>query len=279
MSSLSTASRDAITMLKNYQALDQEVKVRVQEVVDLLTTSHGVIKNRRFRLKSYPSCFIGSQAVDLIVNEKYATSREEATKILQYALEADMFHHVVDEHEFEDGYLFYRMRMNDDPALGPSVSSLAENYFKAGMVDVKVSSSSTKQRFVVVGKDKKLYTFLNGMSSSPKLVASLDCCSGGDISYCGKCSQESYCLNIILPTDEGVKATRMVICVNSAAEQESWLGALVNGGLVFNEVEEASSADQGNNLYDFSALSIDKELINFNSLVGKVCVIVNVASF
>jgi hypothetical protein len=92
------------------------------------------VKDRKYHLKSYPQCFIGTEAVDWLVNHHWANTREEAeavgNRILQkYGLAArfkrlasvfrmriDMlylwcrgiFQHVAKEHDFRDKFYFYR---------------------------------------------------------------------------------------------------------------------------------------------------------------------------
>jgi hypothetical protein len=65
------------------------------------------IKDRWYNLKVYPRCFIGSDAVKwLMTNQKL--TREEAIRAGQILIERRIIHHVLDEHKFEDGHLFYR---------------------------------------------------------------------------------------------------------------------------------------------------------------------------
>ena len=67
------------------------------------------VKDRRFRLKTYPSCFVGAEAVDYMVTSKIAESRQDAVRIGKaLAREFFLFEHVTKEHLFEDKYLFYR---------------------------------------------------------------------------------------------------------------------------------------------------------------------------
>ena len=41
-----------------------------------------------------------------------ASSRQEAVKVGLLLVSTDYIHHVVDEHHFEDGYLFFRFRQD-----------------------------------------------------------------------------------------------------------------------------------------------------------------------
>lgn len=65
------------------------------------------ILDRHYHFNFYPSCFIGSEAVDWIVN-KQGYLKEEAIELGQMLIERGIIHHVTDEHSFQDSYLFYR---------------------------------------------------------------------------------------------------------------------------------------------------------------------------
>ena len=134
------AASSSIELLRNFEALDDGLKQKVLDCADLIASEEGMVRDRRFRFKRYEACFVGSEVVSLLVERSLAETREEATQLLQYGLEANLYHHVVDEHEFEDAYLFYRLRQNDRPSLGPSVASLADSHFKSGRVRLKFNS-------------------------------------------------------------------------------------------------------------------------------------------
>jgi hypothetical protein len=71
------------------------------------------IKNRTFRLKSYPCCFKGNDAVDFIVKTK-KVSVNDAIKIGNRMIREKIFHHVHDEHLLENSRLFYRFYADED---------------------------------------------------------------------------------------------------------------------------------------------------------------------
>ena len=89
----------------------------------------GKVSNRTYRLKEYPNVFIGSEFVTSLMESKKSTkvffswggagaaeerqtaaadTREEGVRIGQAMIRMDLMHHCVDEHDFEDGHLFYR---------------------------------------------------------------------------------------------------------------------------------------------------------------------------
>lgn len=65
------------------------------------------LKNRRYKLRIYPKCFVGSEAVEWMKLE-YNLSTEQAVRLGQRLVDEKIIHHVVDEHNFADSYLFYR---------------------------------------------------------------------------------------------------------------------------------------------------------------------------
>lgn len=76
-------------------------------------SSNLTIKTRRYKLKLYHHCFIGSEAVDwLCANLKI--SREKAVKLGKQLMKAKIIYHVRNEHDFEDGELFYRFCKDEE---------------------------------------------------------------------------------------------------------------------------------------------------------------------
>ena len=72
------------------------------------------VKHRRFRLKTYKSCFIASDAVEYMMQRKMVGSREEAVVLGRLlADKTNLWNHVCHEHEFKDEYLFFRFTLDD----------------------------------------------------------------------------------------------------------------------------------------------------------------------
>ena len=67
------------------------------------------VKDRRYRLKTYKNCFVGSEAVDMLVSTRIANSRSEAVEFGRtLARELNLFSHVTEDHAFCDKNLFFR---------------------------------------------------------------------------------------------------------------------------------------------------------------------------
>lgn len=82
--------------------------IDLAELVAQMRGEQGLdIQDRRHRLNIYPQCFVGSEAVIWLMKTQRAT-RKEATRIGQLLVQKRIIHHVLDEHPFDDAYLFYR---------------------------------------------------------------------------------------------------------------------------------------------------------------------------
>ena len=67
------------------------------------------VKDRRYRLRTYKNCFVGSEAVDMLVSTRIANSRSEAVEFGRtLARELNLFSHVTEDHAFCDKNLFFR---------------------------------------------------------------------------------------------------------------------------------------------------------------------------
>ena len=80
----------------------------IEALVDRMRAPGGVaIEDRRHLLTTYPRTFVGSEAVTWL-RERLGLTRGEAVQVGTLLVERRLAHHVLDEHGFEDGNLFYR---------------------------------------------------------------------------------------------------------------------------------------------------------------------------
>ena len=70
------------------------------------------IKARKYRLQKYSRCFIGSEAVDWIMGY-LKTSEAKGVTIGQKLIDNKYIHHVTDDHDFKNEYLFYHFYSDD----------------------------------------------------------------------------------------------------------------------------------------------------------------------
>ncbi|KAL3935053.1 MAG: hypothetical protein SGBAC_009354 [Bacillariaceae sp.] len=87
------------------------------------------VKDRTFKLKKYKNCFVGSEAVDFLVQAKLATSRDDAVQIGRQLMDdLDFFHHVKHDHKFEDDYVFYRFSQDHTQSTESFESGISEAF-------------------------------------------------------------------------------------------------------------------------------------------------------
>jgi len=67
-----------------------------------------------------------------------------------------------------------------------------------------------------------------------------------------------------------------VVCADNSKTQLAWLQALTDVGVRFKE-EDIDVV--GNTIFDFSANDIDGNEVPLSNFAGKVCLVVNVASY
>ena len=86
----------------------EELTARVKRILDIRDRKYG------FPSKTYPKCFVGSEAVVQLVEEGIAGDEEDAVQIGNMLLNAGVFHHVLDAHSFKNEDLFYRFMSDED---------------------------------------------------------------------------------------------------------------------------------------------------------------------
>jgi hypothetical protein len=86
----------------------EELAARLKNVLEIKDRKYG------FPAKTYPKCFVGSEAVAQLVKEGIAIDEEDAVRIGNMMLNAGVFHHVLDEHPFKNDKLFYRFISDED---------------------------------------------------------------------------------------------------------------------------------------------------------------------
>ncbi len=88
--------------------------VDIEALVTAMREPGGLeIKDRRDHLNFYPACFIGSEAVEWLVQTQNFT-REEAIQLGQILIERGIIHHVLDEYPFRDDYFFYSFYADEE---------------------------------------------------------------------------------------------------------------------------------------------------------------------
>jgi EAL domain-containing protein (putative c-di-GMP-specific phosphodiesterase class I) len=84
------------------------------------------IRDRAYRLRTYPRCFVGREAVDWIALDQ-GVSRTQAVHLGRRMVAMGWIRHVADEHDFKDADLFYApTERRASPRGSPELSSLRE---------------------------------------------------------------------------------------------------------------------------------------------------------
>ena len=76
---------------------------------EMMSPTDGVpVKTRKYLLKSYPNCFLGSEAVSWLAKRKDC-SKPAALALGNQLFKAGLIHHAVDKSKpLLDGFFFYR---------------------------------------------------------------------------------------------------------------------------------------------------------------------------
>lgn len=82
-------------------------RVELSALAKLLRQTGGLIADRTWRATSYPSCFVGREAVDVLASA-YRLNRAEGTALVQLLVDLGAVRHVTGEHEFTDGMFYFR---------------------------------------------------------------------------------------------------------------------------------------------------------------------------
>ena len=88
-------------------------RVNFKNLVHEMRQNGGVeVRDRRYNLKTYPSCFVGREAVSWMM-QTLKISHEDALELGQRLIDDKWIHHVTYEHPFRDEYLFYRFDIDE----------------------------------------------------------------------------------------------------------------------------------------------------------------------
>ncbi|MEO0373667.1 MAG: mechanosensitive ion channel domain-containing protein [Cyanobacteria bacterium P01_A01_bin.17] len=102
----STTEEMLVTASNNHQTPFQ--RLDIDRLTNQMRSQDGIeIKDRAYRLRSYPKSFLGCEAVDWLMRTQ-GVSTQEAIELGQTLMDRGVIHHVTDEQPFQDGYFFYR---------------------------------------------------------------------------------------------------------------------------------------------------------------------------
>lgn len=110
--------RESVAWQLEGHAIEDEIQ-QDEEMLDLCflaeSLAEGVdVRDRRYRLRTFASCFLGSDAVDWLMVHSDCTTRKEAVALGNKMQAAGLLSHVTNDHRFQDKPLFFRFK-----AVGP----------------------------------------------------------------------------------------------------------------------------------------------------------------
>mmetsp|Transcript_1699 Transcript_1699/g.3549 ORF Transcript_1699/g.3549 Transcript_1699/m.3549 type:complete len:157 (-) Transcript_1699:781-1251(-) len=133
-----------------------------------------------------------------------------------------------------------------------------------------------KQRFLVLLPQKLCYfvdeeSALAGVKNAKGTINLTEVkCAIGKVE--GGCKAGQYCFSL--------KAQKRVyyICVESSEQQEAWVQALLHNGATIEDEDDDAPAE-ASSIFEFSVKDANNDDVKMDAYRGKVCCIVNVASF
>lgn len=88
--------------------------INLEKLVSKMRNIGGIkIQDRYYKLKKYPKTFIGSEAVTWFKSE-FELSTSQAVRLGQKLVDAKIIHHVLDQHDFKNEFLFYCFYWDED---------------------------------------------------------------------------------------------------------------------------------------------------------------------
>ncbi|MGB3238568.1 MAG: mechanosensitive ion channel domain-containing protein [Geitlerinemataceae cyanobacterium] len=94
-------------------AFDLGEEVDLEALVAQMRGENGLdIRDRRYGLAVYSKTFLGSEAVEWLVRTQHS-GKKAAVQLGQLLVDRGIIHHIFDEHEFKNEYLFYRFYMDE----------------------------------------------------------------------------------------------------------------------------------------------------------------------
>lgn len=253
---------------------------KAAELTDKIRAAGGLsICDRTYRLKKYKQCFVASELVKWLIDSGEAEGEEQAVELGQLLVNTDYIHHVVDEHNFENGYLFFRFRQDEPPEQafqGPSVA------FMRGQEGALISLLA-KRRIVlgwtyytfVLSPSSTLYQYRSELDSAPLQCYSLENGFIQPENPKGNCK-----VFAIMHVFSKTKTKLLTLGADSSETQFTWLQAFSARGLeILPSVDEADEmVKNARSIFDFKATDIDGNVVSLDRYRGHVTLIVNVAS-
>lgn len=126
----------------------EQASLAARDLIDLAAQLRAAfdVRDRRYGLppRNYPKCFVGTEAVQQMINGGFAIDADDAVRIGNLLLQAGEFSHVLNEHPFKNEFLFYRFSADADhgkSARKPDGSKVSWADFLAPFTDTERSDN------------------------------------------------------------------------------------------------------------------------------------------
>eukprot|EP00043_Microstomoeca_roanoka_P013946 m.137245 g.137245 ORF g.137245 m.137245 type:complete len:448 (-) comp15889_c2_seq3:270-1613(-) len=99
-----------------YQASSREYRLLCRKAVHIHAAMHisGImIKDREYGSRVFKRCFVPREFIPWLMAQELAKDQGDAIKIGKDLTKHGFIHHVCDDHEFKDEYLFFRFRWDE----------------------------------------------------------------------------------------------------------------------------------------------------------------------
>ncbi len=97
---------------------DEQVSLKSEDLEDITSSFKEIVELRDrkygFPPKTFANCFVGTEAVQKMVEIDMAMDKADAVRIGNIMLAAGVFHHVQRAHGFKNEFLFYRFASDED---------------------------------------------------------------------------------------------------------------------------------------------------------------------
>ena len=127
--------------------------------------------------------------------------------------------------------------------------------------------------FVAGADDKRMFVYRGRHSLAPKHVINVSRCSTG-LNEVDEVKKGTYAFRLTVAATQ----KSFLFAAKQSKVQESFMDAIVGGGAKFTETIKAEDVKAASR-FELEAEDIDGNLVKFEKYQGKVCLIVNVASF
>lgn len=302
-------------------------------------TSGPLLKNATYHFRNYENVFVGSEVVAWAVESGRANDEASAVELITEMLfDNGKCHHVHDEHDFKNEYLFYRFFDDESDAYRASMAPYSDdnNGIYRGAVslrfdDQKRSAIDIRRWFPSFGSGDKKKSSSHWIDAHAVLVGASDESTSGSLirfyrsrhagvpfaeirvqdcaclfSECISCKEGSYCITIRgeklklrrgpatadgspssaeslrknLDSYSSVGMVTFTMCTKKSVDQSAWIEQLHNSGMRFEREEISDEALKAPNFYFLGADDLDTGArIPFSEYMGKVALVVNVASY